>query len=42
MSLVALSLGIEVPFVVLHHVVRVLTVVAGAAPMFRMFRGRMD
>jgi len=30
MSLIALSLNVEVPFVVLHHIVRVLTVVAGA------------
>lgn len=36
MSLIALSLKVEVPFVVLHHVVRVLTVVAGASALFRM------
>ncbi|WP_372353060.1 AbrB family transcriptional regulator [Pararhizobium sp. BT-229] len=36
MSLIALSLGIEVPFVVVHHIVRVLIVVAGAAAVFRL------
>ncbi|WP_280171625.1 AbrB family transcriptional regulator [Agrobacterium pusense] len=36
MSLIALSLGIEVPFVVLHHLVRVFLVVAGSAAVFRM------
>ena len=36
MSLIALSLGIEVPFVVFHHIVRVLLVVAGAAAIFRL------
>lgn len=35
MSIIALSLGIEVPFVVLHHIVRVLLVVAGSALVFR-------
>jgi membrane AbrB-like protein len=37
MSLIALSLNVEVPFVVVHHMVRVLTVVAGAAAAFRLF-----
>jgi membrane AbrB-like protein len=36
MSLIALSLGIEVPFVVFHHIVRVLIVVAGSAAVFRL------
>lgn len=36
MNLIALSLGIEVPFVVLHHLVRVFLVVAGSAAVFRM------
>ncbi|MBY5770117.1 AbrB family transcriptional regulator [Rhizobium leguminosarum] len=40
MSLIALSLGIEVPFVVLHHIVRVLLVVAGSTFVFRFMRGR--
>lgn len=35
MSIIALSLGIEVPFVVLHHIVRVVLVVAGSALAFR-------
>lgn len=35
MSIIALSLGIEVPFVVLHHIVRVLLVVAGSTFIFR-------
>jgi len=34
MSLIALSLGIEVPFVVFHHIIRVLLVVAGSAAIF--------
>ncbi|WP_158228605.1 AbrB family transcriptional regulator [Sinorhizobium fredii] len=34
MSLISLSLGIEVPFVVLHHIVRVFLVVAGSAVVF--------
>lgn len=34
MSIIALSLGIEVPFV-LHHIGRVLLVVAGSALVFR-------
>lgn len=38
MSLIALSLGIEVPFVVLHHLVRVFLVVAGSAAVFRIIR----
>lgn len=36
MSLIALSLGIEVPFVVFHHIVRVLIVVAGSAAVFQL------
>ncbi|MBD9638723.1 AbrB family transcriptional regulator [Ensifer sp. ENS07] len=36
MSLIALSLGIEVPFVVFHHIIRVLLVVAGSATVFRL------
>lgn len=39
MSIIALSLGIEVPFVVLHHIVRVFLVVAGSAVVFRAVRG---
>lgn len=38
MSIIALSLGIEVPFVVLHHIVRVFLVVAGSAAVFRVVR----
>lgn len=41
MSLIALSLHVEVPFVVLHHVVRVLTVVAGASIAFRLLKERV-
>lgn len=40
MSLIALSLGVEVPFVVSHHIVRVLLVVAGSALVFRFTRSR--
>lgn len=40
MSLIALFLDVEVPFVVVHHLVRVLTVVAGAAAVFRLMRVR--
>lgn len=40
MSLIALSLNVEVPFVVLHHIVRVLTVVAAAGVMFRFLHSR--
>lgn len=36
MSLIALSIGIEVPFVVFHHIVRVLLVVAGSAAVFAL------
>ncbi len=36
MSLIALSLGIEVPFVVFHHIVRVLLVLAGSAAIFAL------
>ncbi|WP_434734556.1 AbrB family transcriptional regulator (plasmid) [Rhizobium sp. YTUHZ044] len=35
MSVIALSLGVEVPFVVLHHIVRLFLIVAGAAAVFR-------
>ncbi|WP_189491999.1 AbrB family transcriptional regulator [Limoniibacter endophyticus] len=35
MSLAALALGVEVPFVVLHHVVRVFLVVSGSVIFFR-------
>jgi membrane AbrB-like protein len=38
MSLVALSLGIEVAFVAAHHIVRVLIVMLGAAPVFAILR----
>ncbi|ASY61017.1 hypothetical protein SS05631_a46340 (plasmid) [Sinorhizobium sp. CCBAU 05631] len=34
-SLIALSLGVGVPFVVLHQVVRLYLVVAGGAAVFR-------
>jgi uncharacterized protein len=34
MSLIALSLGIEVAFVAAHHVIRVLIVMIGATPAF--------
>lgn len=34
-SILALSLGIDVPFVVLHHLARVLLVVSGAVLVFR-------
>lgn len=40
MSLIALSLNVQVPFVVLHHIVRVLTVVAAAGAMFRFLHSR--
>jgi membrane AbrB-like protein len=40
MSLIALSLNVEVPFVVLHHIVRVLTVVAAAGVVFRVLHSR--
>ena len=35
MSLIALSLGVEIPFVVLHQIVRLFLVAAGAAAVFR-------
>ncbi|PJR10716.1 hypothetical protein CEJ86_28385 [Sinorhizobium meliloti] len=35
MSVIALSLGVEVPFVVLHHIVRLFLIVAGAGAVFR-------
>ncbi|WP_245314451.1 AbrB family transcriptional regulator [Sinorhizobium alkalisoli] len=34
-SVIALSLGVEVPFVVLHHIVRLFLIVAGAGAVFR-------
>ena len=40
MSLVALSLGIEVAFVAAHHIIRVSIVMVGAAPLFALFRRR--
>jgi membrane AbrB-like protein len=38
MSLVAVALHVEVPFVVLHHIARVLIVIAGATVTFRFWR----
>lgn len=38
MSLVAVALHIEVPFVVLHHIARVLIVIAGATAAFKLTR----
>jgi membrane AbrB-like protein len=38
MSLVALSLGIEVAFVASHHIIRVVFVMVGAGAVFRLFR----
>lgn len=32
------AIGIEVPFVVLHHIVRLMLVVAGSALLFRCFQ----
>lgn len=40
MSLVALSLGIEVAFVAAHHIIRVFLVMIGAAPVFALVRRR--
>jgi uncharacterized protein len=40
MSLVALSLGIEVAFVAAHHIIRVFIVMVGATPAFAVLRGR--
>ncbi|WP_167363869.1 AbrB family transcriptional regulator [Rhizobium mongolense] len=40
MSLMALSLHVEIPFVILHHVARVLLVVAGATAAFKLIRPR--
>jgi uncharacterized membrane protein AbrB (regulator of aidB expression) len=34
MSLVALAIGIEVPFVTAHHIVRAFLVMAAAGPVF--------
>jgi len=38
MSLVAVALHVEVPFVVLHHIARVLIVIAGATITFKMLK----
>ncbi|WP_157934734.1 AbrB family transcriptional regulator [Microvirga ossetica] len=38
MSLVALSLGIEVAFVAAHHIVRVFIVMLAAPPVFAILR----
>jgi uncharacterized membrane protein AbrB (regulator of aidB expression) len=38
MSLVALSLGIETAFVAAHHIIRVLIIMIGAAPVFALLR----
>ncbi|HEX2509089.1 MAG TPA: AbrB family transcriptional regulator [Microvirga sp.] len=38
MSLVALSLGIEVAFVAAHHIIRVVFVMAAAGPSFSLLR----
>ncbi|MFB0690009.1 AbrB family transcriptional regulator [Agrobacterium pusense] len=35
MGVVALSLGVEVPLVVIHHIVRLFLIAAGAAAVFR-------
>jgi membrane AbrB-like protein len=40
MSLVALSLGIEVAFVSAHHIIRVFLVMIGAAPVFALVNRR--
>jgi hypothetical protein len=40
MSLVALSLGIEVAFVAAHHIVRVFIVMLGATPVFALLQRR--
>jgi uncharacterized protein len=40
MSLVALSLGIEVAFVAAHHIIRVFIVMIGAAPVFALLGRR--
>ncbi|MFC4175485.1 AbrB family transcriptional regulator [Microvirga sp. GCM10011540] len=40
MSLVALSLGIEVAFVAAHHIIRVFLVMIAAAPVFALVRPR--
>jgi uncharacterized protein len=40
MSLVALALGIEVPFVAAHHIIRAFVVMGGAAAVFRTLRLR--
>jgi membrane AbrB-like protein len=40
MSLVALSLGIEVAFVAAHHIIRVFIVMIGAAPVFALLQRR--
>jgi membrane AbrB-like protein len=38
MSLVALSLGVEVAFVAAHHIIRVFIVMLGAGPVFALLR----
>jgi uncharacterized membrane protein AbrB (regulator of aidB expression) len=38
MSLVALSLGIDVAFVAAHHIVRVIFVMVGAGPAFKILK----
>jgi uncharacterized protein len=38
MSLVALSLGIEVAFVATHHIIRVIFVMAGSGPVFKLLQ----
>ncbi|WP_084617812.1 AbrB family transcriptional regulator [Sinorhizobium arboris] len=38
MSLIALSLGVEIPFVVVHQIVRLFLVVGGAAAVFRWMK----
>jgi len=40
MSLVALSLGVEVAFVAAHHIIRVFIVMLAAAPLFALLRRR--
>lgn len=40
MSLIALSLNVSVVFVVVHHLTRVLLVVAGSSAVFRLFDNR--
>jgi uncharacterized membrane protein AbrB (regulator of aidB expression) len=42
MSLVAVSIGVEVAFVAAHHVIRVFIVMLGAAPVFAILRRRRE